>query len=315
MSKVSGGSPSVKSKAVYRVKNWSSYNRALVARGSLTVWIDDYLWRQWYDQRPCQRGAQFVYSDPTIAWMLTMRVLFGLPLRQTQGFIQSLLDLMGLALAVPDYSTLSRRQGALRVGLPKKQTNSLGSPMHLVVDSTGLKVYGEGEWTVRQHGWTKRRTWRKLHVGVNEATGEVVAQTLTSHRIDDASQVAPLLTQVDEAVAAVGGDGAYDKQKVFDMLATPPTGPRFGRSLYCAKTLSSSSMVIVRCPRWRAMRSCERFDKKDARGGNRKVATIDARWPKRSSIAISNSSAASSRRVARPTNRSKVASAVPSSIG
>ena len=222
MSKVSGSSSSVKSKAVYRVKNWSSYNRALVARGSLTVWIDDCLWRQWYDQRPCQRGAQFVYSDPTIEWMLTMRVLFGLPLRQTQGFIQSLLDLMGLVLAVPDYSTLSRRQGQLAVGLP---TRCSDQPMHLVVDSTGLKVYGEGEWKVRQHGWTKRRTWRNLHVGVNEATGEVVAQTLTSHRIDDASQVAPLLTQVDEAVRAVGGDGAYDKQKVFDALATPPSGP------------------------------------------------------------------------------------------
>ena len=222
MSKVSGSSSSVKSKAVYRVKNWSSYNRALVARGSLTVWIDDCLWRQWYDQRPCQRGAQFVYSDPTIEWMLTMRVLFGLPLRQTQGFIQSLLDLMGLVLAVPDYSTLSRRQGQLAVGLP---TRCSDQPMHLVVDSTGLKVYGEGEWKVRQHGWTKRRTWRNLHVGVNEATGEVVAQTLTSHRIDDASQVSALLTQVDEAVRAVGGDGAYDKQKVFDALATPPSGP------------------------------------------------------------------------------------------
>ena len=222
MSKVSGGSPSVKSKAVYRVKNWSSYNRALVARGSLTVWIDDCLWKRWYDHRPCQRGAQFVYSDPTIEWMLTMRVLFGLPLRQTQGFIQSLLDLMGLALAVPDYSTLSRRQGALAVGLPRRCSDQ---PMHLVVDSTGLKVYGEGEWNVRQHGWTKRRTWRKLHVGVNEATGEVVAQTLTSHRIDDASQVVDLLDQVDEAVGAVGGDGAYDKQKVFDALATPPSGP------------------------------------------------------------------------------------------
>ena len=175
MSKVSGGSPSVKSKTVYRVKNWSSYNRALVARGSLTVWLDDGLWKQWYAQGPSQRGAQFVYSDPTIEWMLTMRVLLGLPLRQTQGFIQSLLDLMGLALAVPDYSTLSRRQGALAVVLPKKQPDSLDSPMHLVVDSTGLKVYGEGEWKVRQHGWTKRRTWRKLHVGVNEATGEVVA--------------------------------------------------------------------------------------------------------------------------------------------
>ena len=224
MSKVSGGSPSVKSKAVYRVKNWSSYNRALVARGSLTVWIDDGLWGQWYDHRPSQRGAQFVYSDQAIEWMLTMRVLFGLPLRQTQGFIQSLLDLMGLVLAVPDYSTLSRRQGALRVVLPKKQTDSPASPMHLVVDSTGLKVYGEGEWNVRQHGWTKRRTWRKLHVGVNEATGEVVAQTLTSHRIDDASQVVDLLAQVEEAVGAVGGDGAYDKQKVFDALATPPSG-------------------------------------------------------------------------------------------
>ena len=220
MSKVSGSSPSVKSKAVYRVKNWSSYNRALVARGSLTVWLDDSLWRQWYDQRSSQRGAQFVYSDSTIEWMLTMRVLLRLPLRQTQGFIQSLLDLMGLAVAVPDYSTLSRRHGSLAVVLPSKHPDQ---PMHLVVDSTGLKVYGEGEWKVRQHGWTKRRTWRKLHVGVNEATGEVVAQTLTSHRINDASQVAPLLSQVDEAVGAVGGDGAYDKQKVFDALATPPS--------------------------------------------------------------------------------------------
>ena len=98
MSKVSGGSPSVKSHPEYRVKNWSSYNRALVARGSLTVWIDDGLWQHWYAQGPPQRGAQFVYSDQAIEWMLTMRVLFGWPLRQTQGFIQSLLALMGLAL-------------------------------------------------------------------------------------------------------------------------------------------------------------------------------------------------------------------------
>ena len=225
MSKVSGGSPSVKSHPVYRVKNWSSYNRALVARGSLTVWIDDSLWQQWYDHRPSQRGAQFVYSDQAIEWMLTMRVLFGWPLRQTQGFIQSLLDLMGLVVAVPDYSTLARRQGALAVVLPTKQTASPASPMHLVVDSTGLKVYGEGEWQVRQHGWSKRRTWRKLHVGVNEATGEVVAHTLTSHRIDDASQVLDVRAQVEEAVEAVGGDGAYDRHKVFDALATPPGGP------------------------------------------------------------------------------------------
>ena len=224
MSKLSGGSPSVKSKTVYRVKNWSSYNRALVPLRTqgLTVWLDDSLWKQWYAQGPPQRGAQFVYSDQTIEWILTMRLLLRLPLRQTQGFIQSLLDLMQLALAAPDYSTLSRRQGSLAVVLPRKCPDK---PMHLVVDSTGLKVYGEGEWKVRQHGWTKRRTWRKLHVGVHEATGEGVAQTLTSNRIDEASQVAPLLTPVDEAVGAVGGDGAYDKQKVFDALATPPSGP------------------------------------------------------------------------------------------
>ena len=98
-----------------------------------------------------------------------MRLLLRLPLRQTQGFIQSLLDLMQLALAAPDYSTLSRRQGSLAVVLP---TPCPDKPMHLVVDSTGLKVYGEGEWKVGQHGWTKRRTWRKLHVGGHEATGE-----------------------------------------------------------------------------------------------------------------------------------------------
>ena len=136
MSKVSGGCSSVKSKAVYRVKNWSSYNRALVARGSLTVWLDDSLWKRWYAQGPCQRGAQFVYSDRTMEWMLTMRVLLRLPLRQTQGFIQSLLDLMGMALAVPDYSTLSRRHGSLAVMLPCQRCDK---PMHVVVDSTRLE--------------------------------------------------------------------------------------------------------------------------------------------------------------------------------
>ena len=173
---------------------------------------------------------------------------------------------MGLALAVPDYSTLSRRQGALAVELPKKQPDSPARPMHLVVDSTGLKVYGEGEWKVRQHGWTKRRTWRKLHVGVNEATGEVVAQTLTSHRIDDASQVAPLLTQVDEAVEAVGGDGAYDKQKVFDALA-PRSDPSIRPIIALRKDATIHQHGNCKVPRWRAMKSCGPYDERDARSG------------------------------------------------
>ena len=146
--------------------------------------------------------------------------------------------------------------------LPTQRTHK---SMYLVVDSTGLKVYGEGEWKVRQHGWTKRRTWRKLHVGVNQATGEVVAQTLTSRRIDDASQ----------AVGAIGGDGAYDKQKVFDALATPPSGPSIQPIMALRKALKSSSMETVRPPLvrdeiLRAMRRTGRKGWKQASGYHRR---------------------------------------------
>ena len=169
---------------------------------------------------------------------------------------------MPLALAAPDYSTLSRRQGSLAVALP---TQCPDKPMHLVVDSTGLKVYGEGEWKVRQHGWTKRRTWRKLHVGVHEATGEVVAQTLTSNRIDDASQVAPLLTQVDEAVGAVGGDGAYDKQKVFDALATPPSSPSIQPIIALRKDAKIQQHGNCKAPALARDEILRPFDTRDAR--------------------------------------------------
>ena len=129
---------------------------------------------------------------------------------------------MGLAVRVPDHTTLSRRQADLAVAMP---TQPKDQPLHLVVDATGLKVYGEGEWKVRQHGWNKRRTWRKLHLGVDEATGEIVAQTLTTNSQDDAGQVEPLLDQVEAPIGAVGGDGAYDRRKVFEALAAPDRGP------------------------------------------------------------------------------------------
>ena len=151
-------------------------------------------------------------------------MIYHWPLRQAEGFTDSVLVLMGLALRVPDYSTLSRRQadqaGSLSPPPPR-------GPIHLVVDATGLKVYGEGEWKVRQHGVSQRRTWRKLHLGVDEATGQIVAQTLTTARVDDGSQVEPLLEQVQAPIEAVGGDGAYDQRKVFDALAAsePPIQP------------------------------------------------------------------------------------------
>ena len=204
------------------MRNWSDYDAGLTPRGSLTVWFSPQAVEAWYYQGPRQRGAQYTFSDVAIHTALTLRLLYHLPLRPTEGFVASLFALMGLALRVPDHTTRARRQAALPVALPIKPTDQ---PRHLGVDSTGLKVYGEGEWKVRQHGFNKRRTWRKLPLGVDEATGEIVAQTLTTHRHDDAGQVEPLLEQVAAPIAAVGGDGAYDKRKVFEALAAPDQGP------------------------------------------------------------------------------------------
>ena len=190
MKKVSSRRPSGKKsfasqkKVVYRVKNWSAYDQALVQRGSLTVWLSEEALDSWGYAGPTQRGAQFVYADLAIETALIFRKLFHLPLRQTEGFVQSLLGMMGLPLNAPDHTTFSRRQKGLAVNLPVHPSDR---PRHLMVDSTGLKLYGEGEWKTRQHGWTKRRTWRKLHLGIDADTGEVVAQTLTQAATDDAS--------------------------------------------------------------------------------------------------------------------------------
>ena len=206
------------SSCIYRLRNWSTYDQALKQRGSVTLWFAPEAVAAWNYQGAAQRGAQFVYSDLAIETALTLRLIYHLPLRQTEGFVESLLHVMGLDLSTPDHSTLSRRQAGLQVALPTHPTQE---PIHVVVDSSGLKVYGEGEWKVRQHGWAVRRTWRKLHLGVNEATGEIVAETLTENSIDDASQVTPLLEQIDAEVARLGSDGSYDKHKVFKALANP----------------------------------------------------------------------------------------------
>lgn len=229
MSKVSSSTFSVKprrrlgcgSQVVYRVRNWPAYEAGLKQRGSLTVWFSPRVVQAWYYQGSSQRGAQYIFSALAIQTALTLRLLYHLPLRQTEGFVASIVAMMGLPLRVPDHTTLSRRQADLGIVLPKQRS---GQPRHLVVDSTGLKVYGEGEWKVRQHGFSQRRTWRKLHVGVDEKSGEIVAQTLTTNRQDDAGQVKPLLAQIKPPIEAVGGDGAYDRRKVFDALAAPKQG-------------------------------------------------------------------------------------------
>ena len=203
---------------VYRVSNWSTYNQALIDRGSLTVWLSEEALSGWHYQRPTQRGAQFFYSDLAIETTLTLRKLFNLGLRQIQGLFTSLFALMRVDLKVPSYSTLSRRQAELKIELPVR---SKEEPMHLVVESSGLKIFGEGEWKVRQQGWTQRRTRRKLHLGIDADTSEIVAQTLTTASRDEASQVKPMLQQIAGEIATCAGDGAYDRWSVHHLLAYP----------------------------------------------------------------------------------------------
>ena len=181
MSNVSKASSSVKKKTVYRVKNWSAYNQALIARGSLTLWVDESVVSSWYYDGPAQRGAQYTYSDQAIEMALTLRRLLNLGLRQTQGFVTSLWRLMGLEemLVVPDYSTLCRRQADLTIALPVRPADG---PIDLVVDSAGLKVYGA----------STRRTWRKLHLGINADTQEIGAQQMTDAYGDDVRQLKAL---------------------------------------------------------------------------------------------------------------------------
>jgi hypothetical protein len=206
-------------KATYRIRNWAEYNRALVRRGSLTVWVDQEALDAWNHQGPPRWGAKFVYSDAAIQCLLTLRAVFHLPLRATQGMAASVFELMGLGLAVPHYSTLSRRAAALAVDLARKGQG----PLHLVLDSTGLKVYGEGEWKVRKHGYSKRRTWRKLHLAIDAETHEVQAVAVTESGVDDAEEVDHLLKPIDRPVASAAADGAYDKRKVYRVLE-PRTG-------------------------------------------------------------------------------------------
>jgi hypothetical protein len=148
--------------------------------------------------------------------MLTVKEVFHLTNRQTEGFMRSLFRMMKINLPVPDHTTLSKRGRDLKVHLPKKTSRSL----NIVMDSTGLKIYGEGEWKVRQYGVSKRRTWRKLHVGANPEDGEIQAVTLTENNVSDDEAVEALLEQIEQEIARFAADGAYDKRKVYDGLNT-----------------------------------------------------------------------------------------------
>ncbi len=204
----------------HRVTSWAEYDAGLRARGSLTVWFTPEAMEAWKAGPRTGRGGQPRYSALAITTALTLRAVFRLALRQTEGLIASVLRLLGLDLAVPDHSTLSRRAETLAVARPRPGRE----PVHLLVDSTGLKLCGPGEWLIEKHGTKTRRGWRKLHLATDADTGRIVASALTDKDADDGSQVGPLLGRVEGPVASFTADGAFDRDDVHAEVAARHPG-------------------------------------------------------------------------------------------
>lgn len=213
-------------KKSYRIRNWSEYNKALVNRGSLTVWFDAESIAAWHNtDLTGKRGRPVLYSDLAIQCCLTLKMVFKLPLRATQGFVESLLQLMQLPLTAPNYSLLSLRQKALKIKRPSMKISK--DPIHLVVDSTGLKLYGEGEWKVKKHGAEKRRDWLKLHLAIDQNTHEIEACLLTADNVHDCEALPALLEQVETSIDQVTGDGAYDTHDAYECTINKGAKPCF----------------------------------------------------------------------------------------
>ncbi len=199
----------------HRVTNWAAYDAGLRGRGSLTVWFTTEAIEAWKAEPRTGRGGQPRYSSLAIETALTLRAVFRLALRQTEGLVGSILKRLGLDLAVPDHSTLSRRTETLEV--LRSQVGS--EPVHLLVDSTGLRLCGAGEWLAEKHGTKRRRAWKMLHLATDADTGHIIASVLTDKDVDDGSQVGPLLDRADGSVSSLTGDGAYDRDDVYAEVA------------------------------------------------------------------------------------------------
>lgn len=215
----------MKEKKQYRLRNWNEYNGALVKRGSVRLWLDEASVEAWLTtSRSGRRGASAFYSAGAIECALMVQSVFHLPLRATQGFMESLFGLMGLSLPVPNYTTLCRRRVGLSVTLQRlcAQVQGASEGVHLVVDGTGLKMFGEGEWKVKKHGADKRRRWVSVSLGIDAHSGEIVACRSGHNVHSDKPALPPLLdeaAQVAGRVLSVRGDGAYDAASCYAAIA------------------------------------------------------------------------------------------------
>ena len=213
-------------KTKYRVGNWPAYERALVERGDITLWLSADATDAWTPAPSGRPGGQRKFSDHAIETALTLRLVFKLPLRQAEGFLRSVLSMLRVDLDAPDHTTLSRRSQHLTVASHRVPTHE---PLHLIVDATGLSIVGEGEWAAAKYGGRGRRGWKKLHLGVN-GSGTIVAHVLTEGHADDATTGLDLIDAVEGDIARVTADGAYDTIAIYDAAAArgarvvvPPT--------------------------------------------------------------------------------------------
>ncbi|WP_142466887.1 IS5 family transposase [Klebsiella spallanzanii] len=203
-------------KQKFKITNWKTYNHALRQRGSLTIWVCNDATTAWYDTaEPTRRGRPLHYTDTAITTALMLKSVFHLTLRALQGFIDSVFQMMNVPLRSPDYTSVSKRARTVNVNI---KTPTRGEIAHLVIDSTGLKVFGEGEWKVKKHGAEKRRVWRKLHLAVDAATHEIVCADLSLSNVTDAQVLPGLMSQTHRRIKEGLADGAYDVRYCHDSL-------------------------------------------------------------------------------------------------
>lgn len=234
-------------KKQYKIRNWSDYNKALVNRGSINLWFDENSLSNWHNHYLSgERGRRKLYSDMAICCSLTLRALFHLPLRAAEGFVNSLFEILNMPLKSPNYTTLSRRQKSLSVALPYQ---SRQDSIDIVLDSTGLKVYGEGEWKVKIHGRSKHRTWRKLHLAVNPSNHIIEASILSDNSVKDSEVIEPLLNQVESKINQVCADGGYDAKNCYYYLqernTTATIAPRMDAIITDSSPISRDQNLIT----------------------------------------------------------------------
>jgi hypothetical protein len=227
----------VTKKSNRHTRNWKQYNRSLVNRGSITFWFDSEAIAKWYSaERTKKPGRPDIYSDDAIRCALIMKVVFHVALRQLQGLVMSLIQILKVDVICPHYSAFSRR--AKELDIPMRKFLKRGEHLNIIFDSTGIKVFGEGEWKVRKHGYSKRRTWKKVHVGMCADSGQVIVNAVTSNEISDDTAMIYMMDELNGiGLGDVLGDGAYDtidcREAIYDrggrQVIPPKRGARVQR--------------------------------------------------------------------------------------